>query len=100
PLCKRCGALTRRRSSSDPLLRLLSHLFWRERGDDFLESRIAAKRVPEGQQFQLAITQCPGEPERCSKLVTSEIFFPDPRSSDGEVLDHVSAVDGIFLHRK
>jgi hypothetical protein len=26
-------------------------LFWRERGDDLLEARIAAKRIPEGVQF-------------------------------------------------
>ena len=28
-----------------------SIVFWRERGDDFLEARIAAERIPEGEQF-------------------------------------------------
>ena len=33
------------------LRRLLARLFGRQRGDDFLKARIAAQRVPEGQQF-------------------------------------------------
>jgi hypothetical protein len=31
--------------------------FWREGSDDLLEARIAAQRVPKGQQFQVAIAR-------------------------------------------
>jgi hypothetical protein len=31
--------------------------FWRLRLNDFLEARIAAQRVPEGQQFQGGVAQ-------------------------------------------
>ena len=30
-------------------------LFWREGGDDLLEARIAAERVPEGEQLKHAV---------------------------------------------
>jgi len=48
-----------RSSGGEPgkLSEKLSLLFRSEGGDDFLEARIAAERVPEGQQFQLAIAK-------------------------------------------
>jgi hypothetical protein len=36
------------------LRRSLARLFWRERGDDFFEARIAAQRVPEGHKLECA----------------------------------------------
>jgi hypothetical protein len=30
-------------------------LFWRERGDDFFEARIAAQRIPVREQFQFSV---------------------------------------------
>jgi hypothetical protein len=35
-------------------------LFGRERGDDFLEARIAAERVPPGREFELAVAEGAG----------------------------------------
>jgi hypothetical protein len=35
--------------------------FRRERGDDFLEARIAAQWVPPGQEFQSAVTEIAGQ---------------------------------------
>jgi hypothetical protein len=37
------------------VLLLLGRVFWRERGDDLLEARIAAEGVPEGRQFNYAV---------------------------------------------
>jgi len=37
-------------------------LLWRERGDDFLEARIAAQRVPVGQQLQRSVACIEGAP--------------------------------------
>ena len=41
----------------DPLRRLLARLFWREGGDDLLEARIAAERVPKGEQLKHAVAR-------------------------------------------
>jgi hypothetical protein len=49
--------------------------FRRKIGHDLLEARIAAEGIPKRQQFQLAIIQCPAQPERRSNLVTREIFL-------------------------
>jgi len=65
--------------------------------NNFLEAQVAAERVPQWQQFQLAMTQLHVKPERGDKLLTSEIFLSCPGCGDSKKLDHVRAIDGIFL---
>src|SRR5439155_13729792 len=74
-------------------------LFRRKRGDDFLEARIAAQRIPGRVQFQLAVAKLAArEPGRDRQLLASEVFLTDPGSDDCEELNHPSAIDGIFCH--
>src|SRR6266568_1856034 len=70
----------------------------RERGDDFFEARIAAQRIPGRKQFQIAVAKVAREPGRDRQLLASEVFLTDPGSDHSEILNHMSAVDGIFCH--
>src|SRR5207247_9396067 len=82
------------RHSSFSLFRILR----RERSDNFLEARIAAQGIPGRSQFQLAVAKRAREPGRHRQLLASEVFLTDPGSNDCEILNHMSAVDGIFCH--
>jgi hypothetical protein len=42
---------------SPNLTSLATSLFWREGGDDLLEARIAAERVPKGEQLKHAVAR-------------------------------------------
>src|SRR6266700_2401672 len=72
-----------------------------ERGDDFLEARIAAQGFQGRKQFQLAVAKRRARKPGCDRqLLASEVFLTDPGSDDSEELNHMSAVDGIFCHRQ
>ena len=58
-------------------------IFRHEGDDDFLEARIAAKRVPEGEQFELAVTERDGVLQSYRELFAGQIFLPDPRGNEG-----------------
>ena len=45
------GAVSSAKNFFGSILLLLARFFRRERGNDFLEARIAAERVPEREQF-------------------------------------------------
>src|SRR5438270_1282566 len=71
-----------RRSAIPEIRNLKSYLptsfFRREGGHDLLEARIAAERVPVGQQFQLSVTDATGDTRRCGKRFKSALLFTDP----------------------
>src|SRR5207245_5079207 len=74
---------------------------WRQRGDNFLEARIAAQGIQGRKQFQLAVAKRRARKPGCNRqLLASEVFLTDPGSDDSEELNHMSAVDGIFCHRQ
>src|SRR5262249_60577796 len=68
-----------------------------EGGNDFFEARIAAKRVPKRNQFQLSITRRAGAADGGRKLFAGEIFVADPCSDHSEILNHPRAIDRIFF---
>src|SRR6266516_1111055 len=77
--------------------------FGRARGDDFLEARITAQRVPPRHQFQFAIAEivtAKGAADGNGKLFAREIFFTNPRSNHRQILDHDHAIDWVLFHGK
>src|SRR5262249_50349065 len=68
-----------------------------EGSDDFFETRIAAQRIPKGDQFQLPVTRRAGTADGGRKLFAGEILVADPCSNHSEVLDHPRAIDRIFV---
>src|SRR5947208_16442334 len=83
-----------------PLRRLLARLFWREGGHDLLEARIAAQRVPEGEQLKHAVAReyaCP-VCRRCGgQLLQRQILFAGPGRDHSEVGPYALPIDTIFF---
>jgi hypothetical protein len=75
-------------------------VFWREGGNDLLKARIAAKRVPERQKFQLTIADRAWRADGNGQLFAGEILVPSPGSYHGQILNHQRTIDGIFFHGK
>src|SRR6266478_10200680 len=97
-LCKRCVASVRQKSCRSSLLRIL----WREGGDDFLEARIAAERIPDREQFQGAVAQhhrCDGSTQPSFHLLQGKVLVARPRCRKGEILKDAPAVEDGFFHR-
>src|SRR5213083_2903912 len=83
--------------------RSLAVLFRREGGDDFLEARIAAERVPDREQFQGAVAQhlrCGGSTQSSFQLLQGKLLVARPRCCNGEILKDATAVDDIFFQRR
>jgi len=82
------------------LRRLLARLFGRERGDDFLEARIAAELVPEGKGLEDSVVGA----ERAvdsglddgTQLLDNEIFLARPRRDHGEIGAHYGPIDRVL----
>ena len=72
----------------------------RERGNDLLEARVAPKRVPERQKFQLTIADRAWRTEGNGQLFAGEIFLTDPGSYHRQILNHQRPIDCIFFHGK
>src|SRR5207249_1260989 len=66
---------------------------------DLIETWIAAQRVPEGHQFQLAIAEVAWFANRDGKLFAGEIFVANPRSNHRQILDHCDAPERVFFYR-
>src|SRR5262249_12240565 len=66
-------------------------LFRRQRGDDLLETRLASKRIPGRQQFQLAIADFSRVLPRPGKLLAGEIFFANPGGDHRKIEDYATA---------
>src|SRR5438067_9465326 len=80
-----------------------SIVLWGKRGDDFLEARIAAERVPEGVQFQGAVAQherCLGSTQSSFQLLQGKLLLARPRCRDREILKDETAVEYIFFQRR
>jgi hypothetical protein len=78
-------------------------LFRSEGGDDFLEARIAAERVPGRVKFQGAVTQherCVGSTQSSFQLLQGKLLVARPRCCNGEVLKDATAVNDIFFKRR
>src|SRR5439155_2176768 len=61
---------------------------------------IAAQRVPERHQFQLALGEVARAADCDGKLFAGQILVTDPRSDHRQRLDHAHAMGRIFFHRK
>ena len=74
---------------------LLARFFWRERSDDFLKARIAAGRIPGGQQFQGAVTQR----ERTDRRTQSSFQLPQKLTPSHPPNQSATALgDGDFVN--
>src|ERR1044071_1134815 len=73
---------------------------WRERRDKFFKTRVAAQRVPEWEQFQLAIGNGTWRAGGNGQLLAGELFITNPGSDHRQILDHRWPSDGIFFHRQ
>src|SRR5262245_9671556 len=82
------------------ILLLFERLLWRERGDDFLEARIATERVPKRQEFQLTVADRARAIAHTGKLLTGEAFVAYPGSNYRQILDYLHAADRVLFHRK
>src|SRR5436309_6455044 len=89
-LCKRCAVSARRRSFSGSH-QLLVRRFRRERGDDFLETRVAAKRVPLGIETELAVIRPPWKFIGDLQLFQGEILLAGDCVNAGEIGDQLNA---------
>ena len=81
---------------------LAANLFRREGGDDLLEARIAAQRVPEGRQLKHSVARDYGCPVcRCcgGQLLQRQILLAGPGRDKSEVGHDRLPIDRIFLHR-
>src|SRR6266436_2560038 len=76
------------------------YFLWREGGDDFLEARLAAQRIPPRHQFQFAIADVAGRLDDDGELFAGEIFLSKPRCNHCKVSDEVPADECFFLRRK
>src|SRR5213083_41249 len=74
--------------------------FWRQRGDNLLEAGVAAQRVPERQEFQLAIADGTWRMDGDGQLLTGEILIANPPGDHRQVLNHERTVDRILLNGK
>src|SRR5207249_10934850 len=77
-----------------------SRLFWRQRGDNLLEAGVAARRIPERQEFQLAIADGAWRMDGDGQLLTGEIVIANPPGDHRQVLNHERTVDRILLNGK
>src|SRR5437762_7634272 len=78
-------------------------LFRREGGDDFFEARIAAQRIPKGEQLQGAVVGNHISSLRMSssrQLLQGELLLTGPGGDDGEIDKHSASVHGISVHRE
>src|SRR6266568_6281857 len=75
-------------------------LLRREPGDDLLEARIAAQRVPEWHEFQFPVAEVARSADGHGKLFAGEILVTNPRSDHRQIFDHVHALWRIFFHGK
>jgi hypothetical protein len=66
---------------------------------DSFKPRIAAQRIPERQQFQLAIADIGRTADESGELVTGQIFVTSPGSDHGEILDHDYTKQCVLFHR-
>ena len=73
-------------------------LFGCEGIDDLFEPGIAAKRIPEREQFQLAVAKAVWPTHGGSEPFAGEIFLASPSIDHREILVHRLAVDGIFFY--
>src|SRR5262249_21197589 len=82
------------------LTRCVRQGLWREGGNDLLEARVAAQRVPERQKFQLTIADRAWRPCDSGQLFAGVIFVANPGSYHRQILNHQRPIDCIFFHRK
>src|SRR4029453_410042 len=67
------------------------------RSDNCLKARVAAQRVPELIEAQLAISNLASRQLRCfSQSLDGAILLARPRINDGQVLDQHRPLDGAF----
>src|SRR5437773_8470331 len=71
-------------------------LFWGKRVYDFFEVRIAAQRVPEREQFQLAVAHVRGRTNGNGQLFACEIFVTNPSSDHRKIRDHDRSYRFLF----
>src|SRR5262249_524449 len=71
-----------------------------EGGDDFLEARVAAQRIPKRQQFQFAIADATGRADGAGKLFEGEAFFANPGSNHCQVMNHEGTIECVLFRRK
>src|ERR1700730_4362570 len=98
-LCKHCAASAQRRSCAGSLDCRRS-ILRRERSDDLIEARIAAERIPDRHEFQLAIAEAARAVDGHGKLFAGEVFVTNPRSDHRQIFEHVRAIGRIFFHGK
>jgi hypothetical protein len=81
-IVKTLNALKRRLRIIQSVLSAQSvvNLFRREGGDDFLEARVPAERVPKRQQFQLPVGDGSWWTNSHGELLAGEIFLAGPGS--------------------
>src|SRR5207253_1517041 len=58
--------------------------FWRERGNDFFEARVAAQRIPHRTQAQVAITWTRRYSGELLKLLKCQVTFARPGTNHGK----------------
>jgi hypothetical protein len=80
--------------------KLSTSFFRSERGNDFLEARIAAERVVPRQQFKATVSH-PIRESRCfGKGLQGELFFAYPCGDNGRIVDHDGSVNRILFERR
>src|SRR5580765_7384074 len=72
-----------------------------QRGDDVFKARIAAQRIPPGQQLQVAITDsAAGKADGTGKLFAGESSITNRCSDSSQAHDHTRPVGHILFYRK
>src|SRR5262249_24525837 len=98
------AASARRRISPNPRRRLLARFLRRERGDDLLEARIAAERVPQGERLEHAVAGARRRPDSGlndgAQLLDGEIFLARPRRDHGEIGAHYLPIERVARNRQ
>ena len=80
--------------------RAASELLRRERGDDFVEARIAPQRIPERVQFQLAVAYPARNLSGDRQLLQGEVLLVRPCANVGKDFDYERTADCVSRDRE
>ena len=80
---------------------LLGHDFFRrERGDDFFEARVAAKRSPNWDRDEYRRRYTGRDFRESLQLLNRQVAFAGPCTHHGIKIEHVRAIEGILRNRR